>query len=65
VNGADFIYVERNGQIETTKVRFISEEHLHRIIDRIVTQVGRRIDESSPWSMLVCLTSPASTSPLG
>jgi pilus assembly protein CpaF len=40
--------VERDGQIETTKARFISEEHLRRIIDRIVTQVGRRIDESSP-----------------
>jgi pilus assembly protein CpaF len=48
VNGSDFIYVERNGQIQRTKARFISEEHLRRIIDRIVTQVGRRIDESSP-----------------
>ncbi len=48
VNGSDFIYVERNGQIQTTKARFISEEHLRRVIDRIVTRVGRRIDESSP-----------------
>jgi pilus assembly protein CpaF len=48
VNGSDFIYVERGGQIHKTRARFISEEHLRRIIDRIVTRVGRRIDESSP-----------------
>jgi pilus assembly protein CpaF len=48
VNGSDFIYVERSGQIEKTRAGFISEEHLRRIIDRIVTRVGRRIDESSP-----------------
>jgi pilus assembly protein CpaF len=48
VNGTNFIYVERDGVIETTNVRFISEEHLRRVIDRIVSQVGRRIDESSP-----------------
>jgi pilus assembly protein CpaF len=48
VNGTDFIYVERNGVIEQTRARFISEEHLRRIIDRIVVQIGRRVDESSP-----------------
>jgi pilus assembly protein CpaF len=48
VNGADFIYVERKGVIEKTRARFISNDHLRRVIDRIVTQVGRRIDESSP-----------------
>jgi len=48
VNGTDFIYVERGGVIERTRSRFISEEHLRRVIDRIVSQVGRRIDESSP-----------------
>ena len=48
VNGSDHIYVERNGVIEQTKVRFISEEHLRRVIERIVSSVGRRIDEASP-----------------
>ena len=48
VNGSDNIYVERAGIIERTNVRFISEEHLRRVIERIVSSVGRRIDESSP-----------------
>ena len=48
VNGTDYIYVERGGVIEQTHARFITEEHLRRVIDRIVVQVGRRIDESSP-----------------
>jgi pilus assembly protein CpaF len=48
VNGSNFIYVERNGVIEQTRVRFISEEHLRRVIERIVSSVGRRIDEASP-----------------
>jgi pilus assembly protein CpaF len=48
VNGSSNIYVERAGVIERTNVRFISEEHLRRVIERIVTSVGRRIDESSP-----------------
>ena len=48
VNGTDPIYVERAGVIEQTNSRFFSEEHLRRVIDRIVSQVGRRIDESSP-----------------
>ncbi len=48
VNGSNHIYVERAGVIEQTKVRFISEEHLRRVIERIVSSVGRRIDEASP-----------------
>ena len=48
VNGGNFIYVERNGVIEQTGARFISEEHLRRVIERIVSSVGRRIDEASP-----------------
>ncbi|MGF1599955.1 MAG: CpaF family protein [Acidimicrobiales bacterium] len=47
-NGPDHIYVERNGKIEVDAVTFVDEEHLRRIIDKIVAQVGRRIDESSP-----------------
>ena len=48
VNGHNGIYVERSGRLVRTNVRFISEEHLRRVIERIVSSVGRRIDESSP-----------------
>jgi pilus assembly protein CpaF len=48
VNGFDEIYVERRGRLELTSAAFIDEEHLLRIIDRIVSRVGRRIDEASP-----------------
>ncbi|WP_236831294.1 CpaF family protein [Blastococcus sp. KM273128] len=48
VNGPEAIYVERGGKLERTATRFTSEEHLRRVIDRIVSRVGRRIDESSP-----------------
>jgi pilus assembly protein CpaF len=48
VNRADQIYVERNGLLEETKVVFKDDRHLSRIIERIVSLVGRRIDESSP-----------------
>ncbi len=48
VNGSDPIYVERNGRLQRTDARFLSDEHLRRVIERIVGQVGRRIDESSP-----------------
>ncbi len=48
VNSYRKIYVERRGKIETTNVAFKDDEHLMRVIERIVTSVGRRIDESSP-----------------
>lgn len=48
VNSHDQIYVERKGMLELTKVSFTDEKHLLRIIDKIVSLVGRRIDESSP-----------------
>jgi pilus assembly protein CpaF len=48
VNSLSPIYVERRGVIEQTDSRFISLDHLRRVIDRIVSDVGRRIDESSP-----------------
>jgi pilus assembly protein CpaF len=48
VNGVDPIYVERAGRLHPTDSRFLSDEHLRRVIERIVGQVGRRIDESSP-----------------
>jgi len=48
VNGPRLVYVERAGRLELTGVTFIDEEHLRRTIERIVSLVGRRIDESSP-----------------
>jgi pilus assembly protein CpaF len=47
-NGPDSIYIERNGKIEATGAAFVDEAHLMRIIDKIVSTVGRRVDESSP-----------------
>jgi len=48
VNSHNTIYIERRGKIEATNVRFKDDEHLMRVIERIVSSVGRRIDESSP-----------------
>ncbi|NEX61048.1 CpaF family protein [Noviherbaspirillum galbum] len=48
VNSYDQIYVEKKGRLELTNVTFTDEKHLLRIIDKIVSLVGRRIDESSP-----------------
>jgi pilus assembly protein CpaF len=48
VNSDRPIYVERLGHLVRTEARFLSQEHLRRVIERIVGQVGRRIDESSP-----------------
>jgi pilus assembly protein CpaF len=48
VNRHDQIYVERLGRLELTPVVFTDEKHLLRIIDKIVSRIGRRIDESSP-----------------
>ncbi len=48
VNRADQIYVEREGKLQPTDLRFKDDAHLLRIIERIVSSVGRRIDESSP-----------------
>ena len=49
VNGAKNIYIERGGKIHRVPVSFESDEHVMRIIDRIVAPLGRRIDESSPY----------------
>ena len=48
VNTYKDIYVERRGIIEKTKSRFVDDNHLRNIIDRIISRIGRRIDESSP-----------------
>ncbi|MCR1163529.1 CpaF family protein [Paenarthrobacter sp. UW852] len=48
VNGFDQIYVERHGHLALTDLQFSSDAHLRKVIERIVSKVGRRIDESSP-----------------
>jgi pilus assembly protein CpaF len=48
VNNFDQIYIEREGKLERSDTTFADNAHLLRIIDKIVSQVGRRIDESSP-----------------
>jgi pilus assembly protein CpaF len=48
VNGAHNVFVERNGKLFRSDVRFKDDQHLLQVIDRIVSTVGRRIDDSSP-----------------
>jgi pilus assembly protein CpaF len=48
INGPQKIYVERRGKMEKTDVKFRDNDHLLQIIDRIVSKVGRRVDETSP-----------------
>ena len=48
VNGYNNVYVERIGKLELTSIKFNDNNHLMKIINRIVTRIGRRIDESSP-----------------
>jgi pilus assembly protein CpaF len=48
VNTAREVYVDRRGRIELTNIRFADEQHLLRVIERIVDRVGRRVDESQP-----------------
>jgi pilus assembly protein CpaF len=49
VNGPQQVFVERNGRLELTDTTFKDEKHLLRIIDKIVSAVGRRVDESNPY----------------
>ncbi|MCJ7666800.1 MAG: Flp pilus assembly complex ATPase component TadA, partial [Anaerolineae bacterium] len=49
VNGPDNIYVERHGKVEKTPYKFEGDDHVMRIIDRIVAPLGRRVDESQPY----------------
>lgn len=48
VNGAETVYVERNGRLEQSDVKFNNDQHLLQIIQRIAGRVGRRVDETSP-----------------
>src|SRR4051812_30021861 len=45
VNGCENVYVERSGKLERTDIRFVDDSHVMRIVDKIVSQVGRRVDE--------------------
>jgi len=49
VNGADQIYIEKEGELQLTDVAFNSEEHLMNVIQKIVAPLGRRVDESQPY----------------
>jgi pilus assembly protein CpaF len=49
VNGPQQIFIERNGKLELSEITFKDEPHLLRIIDKIVSAVGRRVDESNPY----------------
>ncbi len=49
VNSHKNVYVERFGVLEKSNIRFRDEKHLLRIIDKIVSRIGRRVDESQPW----------------
>jgi len=49
VNGPNRVFIERDGKLTLTDVRFKDERHLLRIIDKIVSAVGRRVDESNPY----------------
>jgi len=49
VNGPTAVYIERAGRIEPTEIKFENNDHVLRIIDRIVSPLGRRVDESQPY----------------
>mgnify|MGYP005839072365 CR=1 FL=1 len=48
VNGAEKVFCEKNGKIDQSSIRFINDEHILRIVRRMIAPVGRRLDESSP-----------------
>ncbi len=48
VNGPSQVWIERNGRLSLSHIRFVDESHLRRVISKIVGKIGRRIDESSP-----------------
>ncbi|MFO8140990.1 MAG: CpaF family protein [Marinobacter sp.] len=48
VNGPDHVYVERNGKVEPTNRRFMDDNHVMRILDKIIAPLGRRLDEANP-----------------
>ena len=63
VNGPRQVYIEKAGKIELTNVGFQNDEHVMRIIDRIISPLGRRVDESSPMvdaSSMAAASTPSS-----
>ena len=48
VNGLDSIWLEKKGRLMRAEAQFVDEAHLRRMIDKIVSRIGRRVDESSP-----------------
>ena len=49
VNGPEKVFVERKGKLSKTNILFENNEHVMKVIDRIVSPLGRRVDESSPY----------------
>jgi len=56
INGPKNVFVEKNGRIQRSEVTFRDNDHLMQILDRIVSRVGRRIDETSPMVDALCRT---------
>jgi len=52
------VYIEKHGKLHKTEVAFKDDDHLMTIIERIVSKVGRRVDESTPWSTPACRRLP-------
>ena len=61
VNGLNQIYIERAGKLERVDTSFLNDEHVLQVIDRIITLIGRRIDEMSPRVDARLPMGPAST----
>jgi Flp pilus assembly CpaF family ATPase len=62
VNGSQQVYVERRGKLELTGVKFRDDDHVMNVATKIVTRIGRRIDESTRSSTLASSTAAGSTS---
>jgi Flp pilus assembly CpaF family ATPase len=61
VNGPSTVFIERGGKLDLSPVKFRDNDDVMRIVERIVSPIGRRIDESSPTSTPACPTARAST----
>jgi pilus assembly protein CpaF len=61
VNGADSTFIEVEGKVQLTSVKFRDNQQLMNICQRIVSQVGRRVDEVRPYATRACWTALVST----
>ena len=59
INGYDNVFVSRRGVLARETLRFTDNQHVLRIVRRILAPMGRRLDESTPWSMPACRTAAA------